>query len=121
MAKVVHFEIESKDPEATLAFYRDVFGWQITQMGEMEYWLVKTGENTEQGINGAIMRGTEDALHTTDTISVASIEEYLGKIEQAGGSTVTPVEEVPGNGLFAYCKDPQGVKFGVMQFFPSEA
>ncbi|HZG14365.1 MAG TPA: VOC family protein [Candidatus Bathyarchaeia archaeon] len=120
MAKIVHFEIESNNPQESLAFYQEVFGWQVSQMGDMEYWLIKSGDEQEPGINGAIMRSEASKLQMVNTISVPSIEAYLDKIKQAGGMAVTPIEEVPGVGLFAYCHDPQGVKFGVMQFFHSE-
>ena len=47
--KVVHFEVPFDDAERALAFYRDVFGWQITSMPEMRYNLVSTGPAGEDG------------------------------------------------------------------------
>ena len=44
MARVVHFEIYTDDPEAVRPFYESVFGWKIQKWegGPMEYWTVTT-------------------------------------------------------------------------------
>ena len=38
-ARVVHFEVPYDDAERARNFYRDVFGWQIQSMPEMQYNL----------------------------------------------------------------------------------
>lgn len=42
MNRVVHFEIHAEDPARASKFYTNVFGWEITQWGEMQYWMVMT-------------------------------------------------------------------------------
>ena len=57
MNRVVHFEIPAKDIDKVVDFYKNVFNWEITHWeGQMEYWLVKTGEAPEMGIDGAIYK-----------------------------------------------------------------
>ena len=34
MARVVHFELAADDPARAVAFYANVFGWQINQWGD---------------------------------------------------------------------------------------
>jgi predicted enzyme related to lactoylglutathione lyase len=46
---------------------------------------------------------------------VASVDESLQDIEKAGGVCVLPKMAVPGVGWMAYCKDPDGHIFGIMQ------
>ncbi len=41
-ARVVHFEVPFDDGERALAFYRDVFEWDINAMPEMQYNIVST-------------------------------------------------------------------------------
>lgn len=116
MPKVIHFEIESKQPEQTIAFYEKAFGWKFTKFeGEFDYWLISGGEQDAPGINGALMRGSEDTLRTINTIEVPSITEYLARVEEAGGKIESPTMDIPGVGLFAYCSNPEGLKFGIIQ------
>ncbi len=37
-------------------FYTEVFGWKITHMPQMEYWLIVTGDASTPGINGGLMQ-----------------------------------------------------------------
>jgi hypothetical protein len=48
-------------------------------------------------------------------ILVDNIEEALGKIEKAGGKTVMPRQEVPGEGWFALFSDLDGNVLGLWE------
>lgn len=116
MARVVHFEIGADDPEKIVNFYRSVFGWTIEKWdGPMEYWFVMTGDPSEPGIDGGIGRRTESWDKIVNTISVESVEEYVKKIESLGGTIIRPKSAIPGVGYLAYCMDPDGNPFGIMQ------
>jgi predicted enzyme related to lactoylglutathione lyase len=116
MPRVVHFEIPADNPERAIAFYQNVFGWEIEKWeGPMEYWLIMTGPEEEPGIDGGLTRRTEPGMGTENTIGVASIDEYLTKIEASGGKVLRPKSTVPGVGYLAYCQDTEGNTFGLMQ------
>ncbi|MBH5318303.1 VOC family protein [Paenibacillus sp. GSMTC-2017] len=116
MSRVVHFEIEAKDPEKKMAFYKDVFGWEFQEMME-GYWSVITGPAEDEGIDGGIMKAaSEDAVRTINTIKVENLDEYLGKVEQAGGKVTSEKMDIPEVGVFAYCEDIDGLSFGVIEF-----
>jgi uncharacterized protein len=121
MGKVIHFEIPATDTKSIAAFYTKVFGWKIEKYpgGQMDYWLVTAGEDKEPGINGAI--AVKDETHPTiiNTISVASFEDAVKTIMQEGGKVLTPKMAVPNVGYMAYCKDPEGNLFGIMQVDPT--
>ena len=115
MARVIHFELNAKDPERAVKFYRQAFDWQIDKWdGPQDYWLVKTGEASEPGIDGAIMRFDRDWM-VVNTIGVDSFEEATQRIVAAGGKVLTERTEIPGVGIMAYCSDTEGNVFGVMQ------
>ncbi|MEK7816734.1 MAG: VOC family protein [Actinomycetota bacterium] len=129
MPRVVHFEIGADDPERAVKFYADVFGWKVERWGEEPYWLVETGEagageegaggevgsgETEPGIGGAIMP-REGSNTTVNTISVPSLDEFMAKIEAAGGQAASPKMTIPGIGYHAYCMDTEGNTFGILQ------
>lgn len=112
MPRVVHFEIVAEDPQKMSKFYGDLFGWNINQWGTEEYWLVQTGEGP--GIDGGIVRSKGKPL-TVNTIDVPNLEEYIEKAEKNGGKIAVPKMAIPGVGYLAYCMDPEGTVFGLMQ------
>jgi predicted enzyme related to lactoylglutathione lyase len=115
----MYFPIPSRDPERLAAFYRRLFGWEITNWGgPVEYWLVNTGPESEPGIHGAIAR-RDPREGTRNTVSVASADETLRKLEEIGGKALGPKMLIPGVGYHALCQDPDGNVFGIMEPDPS--
>ncbi|MGZ4902728.1 MAG: VOC family protein [Halobacteriota archaeon] len=120
MSKVMFFELPADDPKRAIAFYEKVFGWTITKWNApMDYWLVTAGSDDEPGINGAIMPRMMPEQVTVDTISVASVDDAVKKVVEAGGTVMRPKQAVSGVGYLAYCVDTEGNVFGVMQMDPS--
>jgi len=116
MSRVIHFEIPSDNPERSVAFYGEVFGWKFEKWdGPMPYWLVSTGADGEVGINGGLKGRSHPGESTVNTVGVDSVDESLRAIERKGGKTVVPKMAVPGIGWLAYCSDPDGNTFGVLQ------
>ena len=113
--RVVHFEIPCDNPDKTLTFFKDVFGWTFQQFGSEEYWFAITGEDSVQGINGAIMRKRDPGQPLVNTLSVDNIDEYTQKVESAGGKIVLPKMAVPSMGWVAYFTDPDGNIHGMWQ------
>jgi predicted enzyme related to lactoylglutathione lyase len=116
MPRVVHFEINADDPERALRFYERVFGWEFTKWeGPMDYWLIKTGEEDEPGIDGGLMQRQDPNAGVIDTINVPSVDAYVKKVQENGGEIVQPKTAVPGVGYVAYFKDTEGNPFGIME------
>ncbi|MFJ8812450.1 VOC family protein [Amycolatopsis thermoflava] len=124
--RIVHFEIPFDDGERARGFYREAFGWNVTEMPEMNYTSVATGPTSEQGmpsepgfINGGMFARAESAPKSpVITIDVASIDETLQKIEQLGGSKVVGRTEIPGMGFYAYFTDSEGNVVGLWENLP---
>jgi predicted enzyme related to lactoylglutathione lyase len=128
MNRVIHFEIHAKDLDKAQKFYEDVFGWDIKDMGPQmgNYRTVTTGKEETgakwPGINGGVTprrgegpKGGEPVNAYVCTIEFANIDETLEKIKKAGGEPATDKMDVPGVGILAYLKDPEGNIFGVLQ------
>jgi predicted enzyme related to lactoylglutathione lyase len=99
-------------------FYEKAFGWKIKKReGPMDYRLVMTGDASEPGIDGGIMK-RGDVRTVTNTIGVPSVDKFIKKIEGAGGAVLAPKSAVPGVGWFAYCADTEGNLFGLMENDP---
>lgn len=116
MNRPVHFELAANDPEKLVAFYSETFGWKISKWdGPMDYWLITTGDDETNGINGAIISREVLQQAVVNTIEVASMDRALESVGSNGGSTVAGPREIPGVGMHAYCVDPEGTVFGLLQ------
>ena len=116
MARVVHFELPAENPDRAISFYKAALGWSITKWeGPMDYWLIKTGPEDQPGIDGGIARRSEGDSGAVNSIDVPSVDDYVAKIEGVGGNVVAPKMSVPGVGYMAYCKDPDGNVFCIME------
>ncbi len=126
---VAHFEIYADNPEKLAGFYRELFGWQIAAVPGMEYWLVQTVPSDAQGtptvpggINGGLMkRPMPDARNWLNYVSVASIDQTLGKAQATGAAVLRPKSAVPGVGWFAVLADPEMNVFALWEDDPGAA
>ena len=80
MPRVVHFEIVADDAMRISKFYQNVFGWQVEKwVGPTDYWFLKTGDESDPGIDGAFgMRRDQDDSNV-NTIDVSDIDETIKK------------------------------------------
>jgi uncharacterized protein len=117
MGRVVHFEIGVDDPKRAIKFYEKIFGWktQKWEEGDTDYWLIKTGETGEPGIDGALMQRMLNMPPTVNTISVEDLKATVKKIKAAGGKPITEPNQIPNIGMFCYCVDTEGNVFGILQ------
>ena len=122
MPRVAHFEIHAREPARAVRFYERVFGWSAQRWGSEEYWLLTTGPDQERGINGAILRRRGDPPAAgapvsgfVCTVEVDDLDRYLASATAAGATIAVPKLAVTGVGWLAYCHDPEGNIFGLMQ------
>jgi predicted enzyme related to lactoylglutathione lyase len=126
MGRPVHFEIHATDPQRSREFYERIFDWTFEQWGDQHYWMVRTGEEGQPGINGGILprRGGAPApdAPVNAFIVTVDVDDLTRTVEAAiefGGEVRLPRMPVPGVGWLAYLADPDGNLFGVMQADPS--
>ena len=119
---IVHFEIPADDTARAAAFYREVFGWEISMMpGPHEYFGIRTTATDETGmpkgpgVNGGLMKRMHPGQVPTNYIHVADIDAHTRKVEAAGGEVIVPRMPVPGHGWFVQFKDPEGNVFALWQ------
>jgi predicted enzyme related to lactoylglutathione lyase len=116
MPRPMHFEIPADDPARAEAFYGAVFGWKFRKWdGPMPYWLITTGADGEPGIDGGLLPRSQPGASTVNTIGVASLDDTVRAVEAKGGRVVAPRMGIPGVGWLAYCLDPEGNTFGVLE------
>ena len=107
---VIHAEIRSGDPDATRAFFAELFGWTYSDGAFPGYTFVDTGvEGALPTAIGPLQGGTDAVLFF---VGVEDVEATLARVEELGGNTIQPAQSVPGVtfGVFA---DAQGHVVGV--------
>jgi predicted enzyme related to lactoylglutathione lyase len=121
-ARVVHFEIPFDDAERAQGFYRDVFGWTVNTMPELDYTIVSTGPTDDQGmpsepgfISGGMMKRQEPLGTPVITLQVDDIDKTLTMVEENGGSTVLGKMPVAEMGFTGYFRDSEGNLMGLWQ------
>jgi uncharacterized protein len=116
MRRIVHFDLPADDPKRAQKFYSEVFGWKFDKWdGPMEYWMIKTGDEKELGINGGMSKRMPGQVGITNTIDIPSVDEYSKKIQSMGGQVLVPKMPILGVGYFATCMDTEGNVFGIIQ------
>lgn len=121
--RVVHFEVPFDDGDRARNFYRQAFGWNATEMPEMEYTGVATGPVAESGMpaepgyigGGMFKRSSESPTGPVITVDVPDIDAALAKIESLGGATVSAKQPVGEMGFAAYFRDTEGNVMGLWQ------
>ena len=91
MPTVQHFEIPADDVERAIKFYKGVFDWTIQKLPNPEdpskdYWFFDTkDQNGNKGIGGGLMKRQAPEHSVTNYITVPYFNDYVSKIEEAGG------------------------------------
>jgi uncharacterized protein len=114
-SRVVHFEIPASDPERSVKFFEDAFGWKFERWGDNEYWMATTGDKKSMGINGAIMKRLDARQPVVNTLMVDDVDKALKLVEKAGGKIFKERMPIPSMGWVGYFFDPDGVCHGVFQ------
>jgi predicted enzyme related to lactoylglutathione lyase len=110
---IVHAEIRSSDPDATRAFFGELFGWSYPTEGAFPgYTFVETG------VPGALytaispLQGDSDLV--TFFVGVEDMANTIAHTTRLGGRVVQEPVTVPGVS-FALIADPQGHVVGLAQ------
>lgn len=122
--RITHFEIQTDDIARAKKFYEDAFGWEITQWGEMKYWMIMTApkDSKEPGINGGLLPrpcpAPKSEQGTNAFVCTVQVEDYDAvhtKIMAAGGIVAMPKFAFPGMAWQGYYLDTEGNTFGLHQ------
>ncbi len=110
---VVHFEIQSKQANALMSFYGDLFGWHVDSSNPMNYGIVDTHSEGE-GIGG-IGDAADGVNRVTFYVQVDDLQAHLDKAETMGGKTTMPVTPVMPDVVIAHFSDPEGNVIGLLK------
>ena len=112
------FELFTRDYDASVEFYRQVFKWDAHVAGdtpEFRYTTLGEGESQLAGIMDASAFLPEGVpAHWSIYFGVEDADAALAKITELGGSVVRPAEDTP-YGRLAEAADPTGAHFKLIQ------
>ncbi|ALR12830.1 glyoxalase [Mycobacteroides saopaulense] len=103
------FEIGVPDAVRAQKFYQGLLAWAPHAMGEGGQAWLETG-----GINGGL-HGDDEDRRIDMFFGVPDIDAAVLTVRELGGEAEDPGPEEPGFGRFVFCKDDQGVRFGLHQ------
>jgi predicted enzyme related to lactoylglutathione lyase len=110
---IVHAEIRSSDPDATRAFFGELFGWTYPTEGAYPgYTFVETG--VPGALYTAISPLQGDGDLVTFFVGVDDIAQAIDDATRLGGKVVQDPVTVPGVS-FALIADPLGHVVGLAQ------
>ena len=123
MPRVNSFSIPAGNPERSIQFYEHVFGWRFEVLLEFEgpggermrTWRIDTKQGEEPGIDGWMGPREFAEQPIGVAMNVPSVDEFIGKVTEGGGTIVVGKCGLPGHGWFAVCKDPDGNTFVIFQ------
>jgi predicted enzyme related to lactoylglutathione lyase len=108
------FELHTRDYEASLAFYRNVFRWDTkveSDTPDFKYTTLVNGDDWLAGVmdaSGFLPEGVP--AHWSVYFGVDDTDAALARIVDLGGSIVMPAEDTP-YGRLATASDPMGAVF----------
>ena len=120
MPNICYFEIPVEDMTRAQGFYKELFQWQFDTLpgcpDSVDYWSIQTGTPDEPGMScGGMMKKQAPTHMVTQYVNVDSIEAYIEKAQQLGGTMLMPKTSVPGKGYFAIFLDPEKNPLGLWQ------
>jgi predicted enzyme related to lactoylglutathione lyase len=117
LGRVLWYELLTTDMKAAEKFYTDVVGWTVAPFEgsaqAYDVWM-RTADAAVGGVM-TIPQGMHFPPHWGMYIGVPKLEAAVADIERRGGSTLSPLIEVPQVGRMRTMKDPQGAPFSILE------
>ena len=110
-------DLVQRDPDATMAFYRDLFGWTYDVKTPADapstyaYALLDGG--TVGGVGGPA--SDTDPTGWTQYVCVASADDVAAAVVDNGGTVVSGPDQVGPSGRVVQCRDPESAAFGLWE------
>lgn len=102
-----YLELGVPDVDRAIAFYGAVLGWAVDPAAGMNEIRTPT---LNVGIHGG-----DPAAHFEVLFRVPDLDAALTAVGAGGGEVLGKVNESPGFGRWAECRDDQGVRFGLRE------
>lgn len=109
-------ELATTDHEAALAFYRELFDWEVGEAMDMgDGWIYQLFRVGGRDVGGVFDKPPEMEGPPAWVlyVRVADLDDALERVREHGGRVVNGPQEVPGGDRVAQCMDPDGAVFAL--------
>lgn len=115
--RIVWYELMTTDMKAAETFYTTVVGWTVAPFegSPQPYDMWMRDQQTPTGGVMTIPDGMNFPPHWAMYVAVDKLEDTVAQIETLGGSSLSPVIEVPNVGRMRTMMDPQQAVFSVYE------
>jgi len=105
---VTRWQILSKDPDKSAAFYTQMFGWSVDRDNALGYRQIDTG--SKRGIQGGIWPSPPEAPSFVQLfVEVEDVGAALDRARELGAQVIIPASKLPDGDEMAVLLDPDGV------------
>lgn len=125
MNPVTHFEIPYKNIELIATFYKNVFNWELNNLGpQMNNYVLATTATQDVkkdaprgAINGGLYPYKEDwsAQYPSLVIGVENLMAKMELIHRHGGEVLGEPHHISGFGLYISFMDPEGNRMSMIE------
>lgn len=108
MCPVTQFQILSRNPDLSAAFYSKLFGWSVNADNPLGYRMLNTG--SDRGIHGGIWPAPPEANAFVQLF--VEVDDMAARIESAvalGARVIIPPQTLPAGERMAVIQDPEGI------------
>jgi len=111
---IVRWQIVTPEPAKAAAFYRDIFGWEISAANSMGYRELRSGVVSDMPIDGGVWPSPPGQPGFVQLfIEVADIDKCIAKATELGARTLVLKSILPDGDSMAVLLDPTGISFGI--------
>ena len=111
-APVTQWQILSKNPEQTAAFYSKLFGWTVDANNPLGYRMIHTG--SDKGIHGGVWPAPPQAPNFVQLfMEVTDMQASFAQALELGAKPIVPPQKLPAGEEMAILLDPEGMSFGL--------
>ncbi len=108
-------ELHTPDPEASKAFYTELFNWSAKEDPSGEYTEWQVAGNSIGGMVAIPPERQGIPSHWLIYASVSDCDETLARAAEMGAKTIVPGQDVPNVGRFGVIADPTGAAIAVIK------
>ena len=107
--RVVWHDLMTTEPEASEAFFTELFGWQVKEVDKgPEPYRMLSSDGTDIGGIVALAKTHGVPSHWIAYVAVDDVNAAAERAQAGGGETVVPPTEIKNVGKFTVLKDPTG-------------
>jgi predicted enzyme related to lactoylglutathione lyase len=106
-----HVELNTTDLPKAKDFYKKLFDWQLEDMPDGSYTMIRVGEGTGGGMMKNPIPGAPSFW--LSYVLVDDIQASTKKAKSLGASVMKDVTEITGYGSFSVLADPTGAHFAL--------